>query len=126
MAGMVELYEQLLPTWVYHGKKTRTGPNDEMSCRLCNNSPTVQHVLSGCPAFAQSKYLWRHNAALKIVFFEMLKDLELVDKIPPWYSPTQPKPKYEDGEVEAFWDVPVFGESIELKANRIDAPRAPT
>ena len=35
IAGMVELYEQLLPTRVYHGKKTRTGPSDiEMSCRL--------------------------------------------------------------------------------------------
>ena len=34
IAGMVELYEQLLPTRVYHGKKTRTGPNDEMSCTL--------------------------------------------------------------------------------------------
>ena len=41
----------------------------------------------GVPAFAQSKHLWRHNAALKIVFFEMLKDLELVDKIAPWCIP---------------------------------------
>ena len=48
-------------------------------------------------------------------------DLELVDKIPPWYSPVQPKPKYENGKVEAFWDVLVFGERTELKANRIDA-----
>ena len=67
IARMVELYEQ---------KKTRTGPNDEMSCGLCNKSlDTVQHVLSGCPAFAQSKYLWQDNAALKIVFFDMLKNL---------------------------------------------------
>ena len=120
IAWMVELYEHLLPTHVYHKKKTRTGPNDEMSCRLCKNSlKTVQHVLSGCPAFAQRAPI--HNAALKFVFFEMLKDLELVDKIPPWYSPVQAKPKYENGKVKAFWDVSVFGESKELKANRIDA-----
>ena len=52
----------------------------------------------------------------------MLKDLELVDKIPPWYSPVQPKPKYENVKGEGFLDVPVFRKSIELKANRIDAP----
>ena len=67
-----------------------------------NSLEAVQHVLSECPAFAQSKHLWRHNAALKIVFFEMLKDLELVDKIPPWYTPVQQKPKYKNGKVDVL------------------------
>ena len=26
----------------------------------------------------------RHNAALKVLFFEMLRDLKLADSVPPW------------------------------------------
>ena len=87
IAGVYELYEQLLPTRVYQAKKTRTGPSDRTLCRLCGKaSETVAHILAGCPALAQSKYLQRHNAVLKIVFFEMLNTLDLVDSLPPWYS----------------------------------------
>ena len=32
------------------------------------------------------------NAALKILFFEMLRNQNLVSKVPSWYSPVQPKP----------------------------------
>ena len=31
------------------------------------------------------------------------------------------KTKYENDRAEAFWDVPVYGENTELKADRIDA-----
>ena len=35
IAGMLELYEQLTPTKVYHARKTQTNhPNDTL-CRLC-------------------------------------------------------------------------------------------
>ena len=30
----------------------------------------MQHILSGCSALAQTKYLQRHNNAFKILFFE--------------------------------------------------------
>ena len=65
IAGTYELYEQRLNTRIYQ--------------------PRVQtdsaHILVGCSAFAQSKYLHRHNSVLKIMFFEMLHDLELVDSV---------------------------------------------
>ena len=34
----------------------------------------MNNNLSGCSTLAQTNYLARHNAALKILFFEMLKD----------------------------------------------------
>ena len=40
----------------------------------------VQHILSGCSALAQSKYLQRHNNAFKILFFEVLRYLDLITK----------------------------------------------
>ena len=33
---------------------------------------------------AQPKYMDRHNAALKVLFFEMLRDLKVADSVPPF------------------------------------------
>ena len=96
IAGVFELYEQLLPTRVYQSMKTRTG-SDQIICRLCGKAAeTVAHVLAGCSALAQSKYLQRHNAVLKVIFFEMLYSLDLMDSVPPWYSLSEPKPVYQN------------------------------
>ena len=119
---MFELYEQLLPTRLRACQKTHTDTMGEVMCRLCNNAPeSVARVLAGCTALAQTKYTARHKAALKILFFESLHDLGLVDSMPPWYSSLKPKPVYESNNTEAFWDVPLFAEHQEIRANRVDA-----
>ena len=121
IAGVHESYQRLLPTKLYYHKKTRTNPNQDVLCRMCRKNPeSVRHVLSGLSALAQMKYLSRHNAALKILFFELLKDLKMTSKFPPWYSPIQPKPLYENASVKAFWDAAVFAENMEVRANRVD------
>ena len=68
---MLELYEQLTPIKVYHARKTQTNhPNDTL-CRLCGKTAeSIPHVLGSCSAFAQNKYLARHNAALKVLFWK--------------------------------------------------------
>ena len=78
-------------------------------------------MLLGCSALAQSKYPERHNAALKVFFFEMAGELGLSNSVPPWYWPAAPKPMYESPEASAFWDVPVYAEHTIVKANRVDA-----
>ena len=81
IAGVQELYQQLLPTKVYYNRKTKSQVTDE-KCRLCGDSlENVQHILSGCSALAQTKYLQRHNNAFKIVFFEVLRSLDLITKV---------------------------------------------
>lgn len=88
-------------------KTGKTDKND-VKCRMCGEGPeSVTHVLAGCPSLAQSKYLERHNFVLKVFFFEMLKDLELADSTPPWFSDVKPKPLYKSHDAEAYWDVPV-------------------
>ena len=63
----------------------------EVRCRLCGKAPeSVAHILSGCSALAQSNHLSRHDAALKVLFYELLYDEGVTDEIPPWYSPTSP------------------------------------
>ena len=39
VAGMFELYEQLLPTRLYAFQKTHTDIPGEVTCRLCNKAP---------------------------------------------------------------------------------------
>ena len=62
-----------------------------------------------------------HNATLKILFFEMLKGQEFISEMPPWHSKTQPKLLFENESVQALWDVPVYADSIDVRANRIDS-----
>ena len=122
IAGIEELHQQLLPTKIYHQKKTGVNnTTDDIMCRMCGEKPEcLAHVLAGCSVLAQTKYLIRHNAALKIPFFEMLKDMDLIESNPPWYSPVQPKLVYENDKAEAYWDVPVYAESTVVKSNRVD------
>ena len=71
---------------MYDCQKKHTDVMGEVTCRLCNNAPeSVAHVLACCTALAQNKYITRHNnAALKILFFEILQDLGLVrESVPP-------------------------------------------
>ena len=122
VSAMHELYQQMLPTKVYHREKTGLQTDLDVMCRLCRKQPETQaHILSGCSALVQTKYLARHNAALKIIFFELLKEAELVEKVPPWYSSAEPKALYESEKVKAYWDVPLYAESIEVRSSRIDA-----
>ena len=82
IAGMIELYEQLLPTRLYANQKihTRRGPG----C-VVRPPESVAHILSGCGALTQNKYMYlsRHDSASKVLFYEMLHDLGLIDEIPP-------------------------------------------
>ena len=73
IVGAHELYQQLLPTRIFYSRKTGTSTTGDERCRLCGKGPeSVQHILAGCSALAQTKYLERDNSVLKILFFEVL------------------------------------------------------
>ena len=59
--------------------------------------------------------------ALKVLFYELLRDQDLLDEVPPWYSPVMPKSVYKSEQVDAWWDVPVYADHQEVRANRVDA-----
>ena len=110
----------MLPTRVY--QETGLQTDQDVMCRLCSKQPETQaHILSGCSALAQTKYQVRHSAALRIIFFELLRQAELVDKVLPWHSPAEPKALYDHEKAKAYWDVPQYAESTGVGCNRIDA-----
>ena len=55
------------------------------------------------------------------MFYEILRDQDPLEEVPPWYSPMMPKPVYKSEQVEAWWDVPVYADHQEVRANRVDA-----
>ena len=81
----------------------------------------MQHILSGGSALAQTKYLQRHNNAFKVLFFEVLRSLDLITKVEQWFSQVTPTPLCENEHATAFWDVPLFADTIQVKAKRIDS-----
>ena len=89
-------------------------------CRMCGKAPEcIAQVLAGCSS--QTKYLERHNAALKVLFFEILRDLDLNEIVPPTFSCIEPNQMYESTHVQAFWDFPVYAEHTVVYGNRVDA-----
>ena len=65
IAGMYEMYEQLLPT-LYPKEKTQTSTDGEVLCRLCGKvAESVAHVVAGCSSWHKSTtyrsimQLWR-------------------------------------------------------------------
>ena len=79
---------------------------------------SVVQASAGCSSLAQTKYLYRHNAALKILFFELLREHGLIEEVPPWYSPVMPKPAYQNTTSEAFWDILIYAEHNEVRATQ--------
>ena len=45
----------------------------------------------------------------------MLNALDLVDIVPPWYSSVKPKPVDRNDRAQAFWDVPVYADHVEVR-----------
>ena len=122
VVGIQELYQQLLPTKVFYHRKVGTSGSGEERCRMCGKATeSVSHILAGCGALAQTLYLARHNNTFKILFFQVIRALDLVTSEVPWFSKTQPKPMYENERAIADWDIALYADNTHVKANRIDA-----
>ena len=122
IVGAHELYHQLFSIRIFYSRKTGTTTTGDERCRLCGKeAESVQDILACCSALAQTEYLERDNNALKILFFEVRRSLDLIDTEKPWYSRINPKPMYENERATAYWDVPLHAESNLVTANRIDS-----
>ena len=109
----------------YLPRFTTTEKQNHKSLR--KNAAYVGIPWSMCSTFYLAVVHWhrlstyRDNNALNILFFEVLRSLDLITKVEPWFSQVTPKPLYENEHATAFWDVPLFADTTQVKANRIDA-----
>ena len=87
---------------------------------MCGKVPeSLANVLARLSSLTQTKYMETHNAALKVLFIAMLRDLKLADSVPPWCSRVEPKALYESEDAQAYWDVPVYAEHTFVPGNRM-------
>ena len=113
VAAMQELYQQMLPTKLYHQRKTGVGSGtSNVMCRMCGRLPeNVPHVLAGCGTFPQTISILRGT-------MQLLKSCScsFSSEGPDGILKTRPKPLFENGCVKALWDVPVCVDGIEVRA----------
>ena len=84
----MELHEQQTPTIVYTSYKTGTTQNDVKCIECVEELQRPSHMCyRGVPP---SSVKVVGNALLKILFFEMCKDLKFVDSVPQWYYTVTP------------------------------------
>ena len=58
IAGIMGLFEQLLPTKLHSSRKSKTTDDPNARWRMCGKAQeSVAHVLSGCSVLAQTKYV---------------------------------------------------------------------
>ena len=94
ITGLQELHQQLLPTKLYLAKEVKWLNTRDYNCRMRRKEPeSVAHVLAGCGAIVQSKFMEGHTNVLRILFFEILAKykLELREDYA-WFKPIKPKP----------------------------------
>ena len=86
---------------------------------MCGKVPeSLANVFVRCSSLMQTKYMDRHNASIKVLFFAMLRDLKLADFVPPWYLRVEPKALYESENVQSYWDV--YAEHTFVQTSRVD------
>ena len=96
---------------------------DRISVSSPGNEVAVKHLLSNCSVLVKKAYVTRHDNALKCFIFPMLKSLNLIDRIPPWYySEVKVKPYYENEDFRFWWNIPEFSGREENEDDR-EMPR---
>lgn len=60
----------VIPTLSY--RKNVLKEDVSVTCRACHQSPeTLSHLVSSCPSYAATTYIYRHNAALRVLYYHL-------------------------------------------------------
>ena len=74
---------------------------------------TVEHLLSGCPGFAKTEYIQRHNKVAAYLNWKICREHEM-DNVDKWYEHT---PTTVD--ITILWDMPIHTDRT-ISNNRPD------
>lgn len=106
-------------TLVY--KKNILGlPVDDVRCRVCRGAPeTIMHLLSACTKYAPTLYLYRHNAALRVLYYHLRFIFGIDQAKIPAYDSSRVQTVVENEQCKIMWDFP-FSTTRQVSANRPD------
>ena len=87
-------------------------------CRLCGHfDKTIDHLVSGCPELAKTKYIHRHNKAAAHMHWKICKEFGI--EVKEWWYEHEPKTVTENDSVTILWDMPIHTDRT-IAANRPD------
>ena len=87
-------------------------------CRLCGHfDKTIDHLVSGCPELAKTKYIHRHNKAAAHMHWKICKEFGI--EVKEWWYEHEPKTVTENDSVTILWDMPIHTDRT-IAANRLD------
>lgn len=69
------------------------------------------HVLNRCKVLLKKPYTRRHDQVLKCFFFEILNMYGFLKECPPWFTPNNVEPYYDNEQYTVWWDIPEFAEA---------------
>ena len=94
--------------------------NISIKCRVCNQySETVQHLVSGCPALAQTCYLKRHDGMARVFYYRLRHACGFDNEVHPWYDPEHVQGVLENDHFKILWNRPIYSLNI-IQANKPD------
>ena len=75
------LQENAIPT--KYDKKQIYKTSDDVMCRACRqHKEPIQHVLSGCPTLAPTKYIQQQDNVCKYIHLLLANKYKLMEEIP--------------------------------------------
>ena len=96
------IQDQAVKTRYIENNIYKTTENDK--CRKCNEkAETIHHITSGCPKYANTLYLKRHNNVAKYLHLKICLNSDLVKKNCEWYK-YEPLPVLENENFKILWD----------------------
>ena len=69
---------------------------------VMNTKETIHHIVSGCPKYANTIYLRRHNNIAKYIYNKICEENGLLS-MNQWYD-VEPQPVFENNESKVLWD----------------------
>lgn len=114
---MVAIQDRVIATRNY--RRYILHDNVEDRCRKCNTvGETIEHIIAGCRAIAETAYLGRHNTVASIVHQQLAFKHNLVTQLMPYYK-YLPAPVLENDCIKLYWDREIITD-VCIRANRPD------
>jgi len=89
-------------------RKVVLGENVDAKCRACKKAPeTTYHLLSACSSYAPTKYVSRHNAALRVLYFHLRHSYRIDEEPVVPYVPADLPSVVENDNCRIYWNFPV-------------------
>ena len=109
---------RLVPSRAHRNSTSSSFQRKFITTRRRIESITRCHILKSprCTCWLTARRWRRPYISLGTILLELLKK----NTIPPWFSPTEPKPVDENQRAKAYWDELVYAKNTEVRVNTID------